>query len=98
MLMTNPILSDLWEKSRIALKAQLEQRPASREQSLPRLVVGVLEAAGKELPQERMKRQRPSRRKLLFWAAGQTVSGRELSSITVAAMRHLRCVKTVSKP
>jgi len=28
MLMTNPILSDLWEKSRIALKAQLEQRPA----------------------------------------------------------------------
>jgi hypothetical protein len=28
MLMTNPLLADLWEKSRTALKAQLDQRPA----------------------------------------------------------------------
>jgi hypothetical protein len=28
MLMTNPLLADLWEKSRAALKAQLEQRAA----------------------------------------------------------------------
>ena len=39
-----------------------------------------------------------TRRKSSSWAAGRTASGRELSSITAAAMRRSRCAKTVTRP
>ena len=50
-------------------------------------------------PTKKKTRPRPPRRrKSSFWAAGRTASGRELSSTTAAAMRRLRCAKTVTRP
>ena len=41
--------------------------------------------------------RRRRRRRSSFWAAGRTGSGRELSSITAAAMRRLRCAKMATR-
>ena len=46
----------------------------------------------------RTRRRPPRSAKSLFWGAGRTASGRELSSITAAAMRRSRCRKTATRP